>query len=99
MKAHHPDSSSHWKKLKLLMSGLVRFKRQEAVSLNDPELILAQIKRIKRGKCEKRKNLNIKATTSDARDLGASPTRAEVHRFLSKLPVAESLELERIVVK
>jgi hypothetical protein len=95
MKAH-PDS--HWKNLKLLMSGLVRFKRQDAVSLNDPEQILAQIKHIKRGKIEKRKQINIK-DTSDERDKGASPTRAEVHRFLSKLPMAESLELERKVVK
>jgi hypothetical protein len=82
--------------LKLLISGLVRFKRQDAVSLNDPEQILAQIRRIKRRKSEKLKQSNIKLA-SDARELGASPTRAEMHRFLSKLPVVESYVIERKV--
>ena len=74
----------------------MRFKRQDAVSLNDPEQILAQIRRIKRRKSEKLKQSNIKLA-SDARELGASPTRAEVHRFLSKLPVVDSYDIERKV--
>ena len=94
MKAN-PDS--RWKKLKLLISGLVRFKRQDAVSLNDPEQILAQIKRIKRRKSERRRHSNL-SDASDARDRKASPTRAEVHRFLSKLPVVDSFEIEPKVV-
>jgi len=92
----HPYS--HWKKLKLLISGLVRFKRQDAVSLNDPDQILAQIRRIKRRKSEKLKHSNIKLA-SDARDKGASPTRLEVHRFLNKLPEAESFDLDTKAVK
>jgi hypothetical protein len=39
--------SAHWNKLKMLFGGLVRFKRQEAVKIDDPDQILAQINKIK----------------------------------------------------
>lgn len=91
MKAN-PDS--HWKKLKLLISGLVSFKRQDAVSMNDPEQILAQIKRIKRRKSERRAHSSIK-DAKDVRGRGASPTRADDHRFLANPPEADSFEIMR----
>jgi len=31
------NTDSHWKKLKYLIGGLVRFKRQEAVHLDNPD--------------------------------------------------------------
>lgn len=38
---------SNWKKIKLLFSGVARFKRQEAVTIQNPAQILDEILRIK----------------------------------------------------